>query len=198
MVEEERKRLCPGQRCCLTLWYFFCFPSVSQPPSWMGLGCLCGIGVSPCALPEHGGNCVPTPAAGLEAAAPLLNGGWLLQLLPCARASHGMGEEDLHIPGFHLYLPTKTFSGQHCATPPCHRLSTAVTTWRVQRQLAGDAPGHHGVRLQQCSHLAKQGDAMPTPLRREHHQHTVPTSSFSSGCGSNAVSVLCCPGHASG
>ena len=76
------RRLCPGLRRCLTLWYFFCFPSVSQPPSRMGLGCLRGTGVSPFALPGRGGSCFLTPATRLAATAPLPNRGWLLQQLP--------------------------------------------------------------------------------------------------------------------
>lgn len=110
-----KKEALPGAVMLFDFVVFLLFSLCVQPPSWMGLGCRCGIGVSLWALPEHGGSCVPTPASGLEAAAPLLSGGWLLPLLPCAgasarvTASHGMGKEDLHIPSCHLYLPTKSF-----------------------------------------------------------------------------------------
>lgn len=65
----------------------FVFP-VSQPPSRMGPGCLCGAGVSLFALPGRGGNSFPTPATRLAATAHLPDGGWLPQLLQNAGAQH--------------------------------------------------------------------------------------------------------------
>lgn len=78
----------------------------------------------------------------------------------------------------------------------CHQLQAPAR--RCSPWVAEDALGHHRVKLQPCSHLAKQGDTMPTLMRRGHHVHTVLTRSFFTGCGGNAVSVQCFQGHASG
>lgn len=47
-----------------------------------GPGSLCGIGVSLFALLGRGGSCFPAAATRVVAAAPLPDGGWLLQQLP--------------------------------------------------------------------------------------------------------------------
>lgn len=168
----------------------------------MGPGCLCGIDLRLFALPGHGGICFPTPATRLAAPAPhFLTGvgscsSSQMHKSDCKSQCGKGGPTCPTLP----FLPFhQDFSLANTVLLPaviCHQLQAPAR--RCSPWVAEDALGHHRVKLQPCSHLAKQGDTMPTLMRRGHHVHTVLTCSFFTGCGGNAVSVQCFQGHASG
>lgn len=171
----------------MTLWYFFCFPSVHQPHSRMGPGCLCGVGISPVTLLGHGGSCFPTPATGL----PLFPMGAGCCSSSCMYKSDckmqggkgGPTHPQLLFPPSHQDF---SLDGAGCASFTCDLPAVAVARWRMQL-----------VGCRGCS-WPLQGDTVPPLPRRGHHECTVLTSSFSTGCGGNAISVRCFSSRASG